>query len=94
MGQLANQVRAELEEALDQRRKQVHRVALGHRVEVELDTRIALDEPPLLDAHLIAADEGEDRIDVRMRLGLAPGEAPRLDPRRRSTPRCCRPAGG
>ena len=62
-------------------RQQIDRIALGHRVEVELDARVALHQASLHDAHLVAPDKLQDRIDVRMRLGLAPGESTRLDQR-------------
>ena len=68
-------------EPFDQLRQQIDRVALGHRIEVELHAGVALHQPPAFDADLFAAHEIEDRIDVRMRLGRLAGESPRLDER-------------
>ena len=67
--------------ALDQRRQQIDRVALGHGVEVELHARIRLHQASALDAHLPAPHEAEDRIDVGRRIGRTSGKAPRLDER-------------
>ena len=71
---------AKLQE-IDGLRQQIDRVALGHRIEVELHAGVALHQPPAFDADLFAAHEIEDRIDVRMRLGRLAGESPRLDER-------------
>jgi len=42
-------------EPFDQLRQQIDRVALGHRIEVELHAGVALHQPPAFDADLFAA---------------------------------------
>ena len=68
-------------ETLDQTGQQVHRIALCHGVEIQLHARVRLDQTAVFDVHLVAPHEGEERIEIRVRLGLFPGKAPRLDQR-------------